>query len=342
MMKKIAALLMALLLAGCAYAPAESANESFESMDTFMHIEICGDASAAAAVRAEIERLDSLFSSSDEESDIGRLNREKNTAVESETYELLSMSLDECRRLEGFLDISVYPLVEEWGFISKEFQVPPQERIDALLKNVSCEGIRLSERESGTSEPDTYRAEIGDGMKIDLGAVAKGYAADKARSAMESRGVTAGILNLGGTVAAVGTKSDGRDWKIGIAAPDNTASYFGSVACHDKVVATSGNYERYFEQDGRRYCHIIDPQTGYPVDNGTVSVTVISDSGFRSDALSTALFVMGREKAAEYWRQAGDFDFILLDADNNLWMTDGAKESFQLAKGFDFTINRIE
>ena len=232
--------------------------------------------------------------------------------------------------------------MEEWGFISKEYQVPSQEKIDTLLKNVSLIGIHLSSDTSQSSNLSEYRVEIGDGMKIDLGAVAKGYAADKARNVMRCCGANAGILNLGGTVAAVGTKSDGTDWKIGIADPDNTASYFGSVACHDKVVATSGNYERFFERDGKRYCHIIDPQTGYPVDNGTVSVTVISESGFRSDALSTALFVMGREKAAEFWKQAQDFDYILLDADNNLWMTDGAEKQFRLAKGFDFTINLIE
>ena len=341
-MKKFLALLLLLLLGGCAYMPAESAAESFECMDTFMYIEIRGDAHTAASVRAEIERLDSLFSASREDSDIGRLNRDKSAKVESETYDILNESLVACSRLDGNLDISVYPLVEEWGFISKEYQVPSQEKIDTLLKNVSLIGIHLSSDTSQSSNLSEYRVEIGDGMKIDLGAVAKGYAADKARNVMRCCGANAGILNFGGTVAAVGTKSDGTDWKIGIADPDNTASYFGSVACHDKVVATSGNYERFFERDGKRYCHIIDPQTGYPVDNGTVSVTVISESGFRSDALSTALFVMGREKAAEFWKQAQDFDYILLDADNNLWMTDGAEKQFRLAKGFDFTINLIE
>ena len=342
MMKKITALLLLFLLTGCAYAPAETAADSFECMDTFMNIEIRGDAHTAASVRSEIERLDSLLSASREDSDIGRLNRDKCAEVESETYDILGKSLDECSRLEGYLDISVYPLVEEWGFISKEYQVPSQEKIDSLLKNVSLREVSLSSDESESPNPDKYRVKIGDGMKIDLGAVAKGYAADKARNVMKCCGADAGILNLGGTVAAVGKKSDGKDWKIGIADPENTASYFGSVACHDKVVATSGNYERYFERDGKRYCHIIDPQTGYPVDNGTVSVTVISDSGVRSDALSTALFVMGREKAAEYWKQARDFDFILLDDDDNLWMTKGAEESFHLAKGFNLIINLIE
>ena len=332
MKKMIAiALLLALLVlppAGCAYAPAETANESFECMDTFMHIEISGDTHTADAVRAEVERLDSLLSASDDNSDIGRLNRDKRALLDVETYDLLQKTLDACRDMEGYLDISVYPLVEEWGFISKEYRIPGRETTDALLKNVDYSAVKLSSNESEN------RAELGKDMKIDLGAVAKGYAADKARNVMWSCGAESGILNLGGTVAAVGTKPDGSDWKIGIADPDDTANYFGSVSCRDKVVATSGNYERFFERDGKRYCHIFDPKTGYPADNGSVSVTVISDSGFRSDALSTALFVMGREKAAEYWRQNRDFDFILLDSDKNLWMTKGAEEIFKLSYNY--------
>ena len=108
------------------------------------------------------------------------------------------------------------------------------------------------------------------------------------------------------------------------------------------MIATSGSYERYFEENGRRYCHIIDPKTGYPVDNGTVSVTVISDSGFQSDALSTALFVMGRENAERYWKDKGGFEFILLDDNEELWLTKGAAERFRLADGYDFPIHTIE
>ena len=319
-MKKLLTFLSCLLLlSGCAYAPAQTARESFECMDTFMNVEICGGEETAAAVRAEIERLDGLLSASAEDSDIGRLNRAKSVTPDRTTYELLEKSLGACAELEGYLDISVYPLVEEWGFIGRDYRVPGQASIDRLLQSVSYQGVRLSARES---EPPILYAEIGENMKIGLGAVAKGFAADRARSVMEADGVTSGILNLGGTVAAVGKKPSGAAWRVGICDPENTANYF--------------------EENGRRYCHIIDPKTGYPVDNGTVSVTVISDSGFQSDALSTALFVMGRENAERYWKDKGGFEFILLDDNEGLWLTKGAAERFRLADGYDFPIHTIE
>ena len=339
-MKKLLTFLSCLLLlSGCAYAPAQTARESFECMDTFMNVEICGGEETAAAVRAEIERLDGLLSASAEDSDIGRLNRAKSVTPDRTTYELLEKSLGACAELEGYLDISVYPLVEEWGFIGRDYRVPGQASIDRLLQSVSYQGVRLSARES---EPPILYAEIGENMKIGLGAVAKGFAADRARSVMEADGVTSGILNLGGTVAAVGKKPSGAAWRVGICDPENTANYFGAVEASDQVIATSGSYERYFEENGRRYCHISDPKTGYPVDNGTVSVTVISDSGFQSDALSTALFVMGRENAERYWKDKGGFEFILLDDNEELWLTKGAAERFRLADGYDFPIHTIE
>ena len=113
------------------------------------------------------------------------------------------------------------------------------------------------------------------------------------------------------------------------------------MSVSDRIVATSGSYERYFESGGKRYCHIIDPKTGCPTDNGTVSVTVISDSGTRSDALSTALFVMGIDGAKKYWRSHRDFEFILLDDKNNLWLTDGAEASFKMNKDYDYNLKVI-
>ena len=330
MKKTICILLCLVFLAGCGYSSV--AGESFESMDTFMKIDIYGSADTAAAIRSEIERLDSLLSAQDSGSIIGRLNSEGSAEITSETSDLLAQTIGLCAETDGALDISVYPLVETWGFIDKNYRVPGADEISALLKNTDYRRISLGDGS----------ASVGSGMKLDLGAVAKGYAADRAVEIMKENNVRAGILNLGGTVAAVGEKPNGEKWRVGICDPDNTAAYFGSVSVSGKVVATSGSYERYFESGGKRYCHIIDPETGCPADNGTVSVTVISDSGVRSDALSTALFVMGTEGAAEYRRSHRDFEFILLDDKNNLRLTEGAEAAFRMNKDYDYNLTVIK
>ena len=329
MKKFICVLLCLVFLSGCGYSSA--ASESFECMDTFMKIDIYGSADDAADIRAEIERLNGLFSAQDESSDIGRLNKTGTADLSDETADLLSQSLELCGETGGALDISVYPIVEAWGFIDRNYRVPGESELNTLLQSTGYNKIELSGK---TAKTDS-------GMKLDLGAVAKGYAADKAVEIMNENGVTSGILNLGGTVAAVGEKPNGEKWRVGICDPENTAAYFGSVSVSDRIVATSGSYERYFESGGKRYCHIIDPKTGCPTDNGTVSVTVISESGTRSDALSTALFVMGIDGAEKYWRSHRDFEFILLDDKNNLWLTDGAEASFKMNKDYDYNLKVI-
>ena len=323
-MKRILSLILltAVLTVGCGTAAPVS--RSFESMDTFMTLTLYGGEGTAESIQAEIERLDTLLDA-DGSGDIAHVNRDGSAEVCDDTAALTEQSLAYCADTGGALDITVRPLVEEWGFISRDYRVPERETIASLLEKVDHRAVTVSgDKERIISVPE--------GVKLDLGATAKGYAADRAVGLMKADGVTSGILNLGGTVAAVGKKPDGSDWRVGVTDPDSTASYFGTVACHDKFIATSGNYERYFERDGRRYCHIIDPKTGYPADNGVVSVTVISDSGVMSDALSTALFVMGREKAEEYRQAHGGFEYIILDSSGSVWLSDGVRDSFELKK----------
>ena len=196
-----------MLFSGCGYS--NVASESFESMDTFMKIDIYGSADTAAEIRAEIENLDSLLSAQDDSSEIGRLNKIGSAEFSEDTADLLSQALELCKDTDGALDISVYPLVEAWGFIDKNYRIPGESEIDDLLKNTDFRRITLS----------GGRASLGSGMKLDLGAVAKGYAADKAVELMKQNNVRAGILNLGGTVAAVGEKPNGEKWRVGICDP---------------------------------------------------------------------------------------------------------------------------
>ena len=164
---------------------------------------------------------------------------------------------------------------------------------------------------------------------IDFGGIAKGYTSSRIMDIYKDNGITSGLVNLGGNVQALGTKTDGTKWKIAVQSPDDTEDYLGILSVQDKAVITSGGYERYFEQDGVTYHHIIDPKTGYPAESGLVSVTIVSDDGTLADGLSTSLFIMGEEKAADFWREhKDDFDAILMSDDGTLYVTEGLENDF--------------
>lgn len=318
-----------IILSGCA---AQSTELSFEAMDTFMRVKLFSDngESASLKIRAETERLDALLSTADKSSAVRALN-EDGSLQNGEVADLTRRTLELCGSTGGALDISVYPLVEEWGFISRDYKIPSRERIASLLEGVDYRSVK-AEGELVTLRP---------GMKIDFGAVAKGYLADRLSAVLDEEKTASALLNLGGTVYARGKKPDGSRWTVGIADPENSADFMGSLECEDRVVATSGSYERFFTgSDGRLYCHIIDPKTGYPVDNGVKSVTVVCESGLKSDALSTALFVMGKEKAAEYYKKNGGFEYILL-TDKTAYVSDGLIGDFNLARTASYEIEAI-
>ena len=141
--------------------------------------------------------------------------------------------------------------------------------------------------------------------------------------------MTSGLVNLGGNAQVLGTKPDGSLWRVAVQSPDAEDEYLGVLETKDKAIITSGGYERYFEKDGVTYHHIIDPSTGYPAENGLISVTIVSADGTLADGLSTSLFVMGKDKAVDYWRTHSDeFDMILLTDDEQLYVSEGIKDSF--------------
>ena len=178
---------------------------------------------------------------------------------------------------------------------------------------------------------------LDEGTQIDLGGIAKGYASDRVAAIFTEHKVPRGLVRLGGNILAWGDRPDGAGWRIGIqdpADPDNSEALAGVLELKDAFAVTSGSYQRYFEEDGKTYHHIIDPATGYPADSGLTSVTVVADrntgSGTLCDALSTALFVMGEEQALEYWRSgAYDFQMVLVTEDGRVVATDGLKDCFE-------------
>lgn len=322
----LSALLALLLLASCA-APSAAGGQSHTvtllAMDTVMELTASGEGSEAALEEASalIARLESLLSVTDEDSEIYAANHSGGAPVplSGDTARLLEQALDLCGDIGGALDVTVYPVVRAWGFTTGRYQVPEEDALSGLLQLV--DHTRISLEDGVLTVPD--------GMELDLGAVAKGYTGDRILDLFRSSGVTSALLDLGGNLQTLGAKPDGSPWRIAIQDPVGEG-YAGVVEVENKAVITSGGYERYFEEDGVVYWHIIDPATGCPARSGLLSVTIVADSGALGDALSTALFVMGRERAGDYWRSRGGFDFILLGEDGTVTITEGLEDSFSL------------
>ena len=305
-------------------ADAEFSTDLF-AMDTYMTMKAYGPGAQSALndISSMISDLDSRLSVTNTESEIYQLNHAegKSVPLSDATADLLRKALALGDTTGGALELTSYPLSLAWGFTTGDYQIPDQEAIDGLLPLVDDSAITLD----GTS------ATLPTGAQLDLGAVAKGYAGDRAAELLKATGVTSALLNLGSsTIRAIGSKPDGSPWRIALQDPNDTSAYAGVVSATDLSIDTSGGYERYFEgDDGEIYWHILDPGTGYPAKNGLISVTVLSGSALTGDGLSTALFVMGLDHAIDYWRENGGFEFIFITDQNEIYVSQGAKFLFQ-------------
>ena len=181
------------------------------------------------------------------------------------------------------------------------------------------------------------------GMAVDLGGVAKGYTSDAVTELLKKEGVTSGIISLGGNISAIGTKPDEKKWKVAVENPLDVNDYVGILEVEDCSVITSGGYQRFFEENGKRYHHIIDSNTGYPADKGLLSVTIISNDGAKADGLSTALFVMGFDEAVKIWRNSDDFEVVFVTEDGKVIATEGAASIFAFeGRDNDFAYEIVE
>ena len=332
-------LLLFLLLPACA-APVDpdEARESIQvlAMDTAMLITTYGERSSAAAYAAEdvIRDLEKQLSRTLEDSGVSRLNAAGTLELGELDAELIPLlNAAETYRLEtgGAFDVTVAPVVSAWGFAGgAEYRVPPPAELDALLERVDGSAVRVEDR----------TVTLGPGQAIDLGGIAKGYAAGKVLEVLLANEVPRANISLGGNVLAWGDRPDGTPWRVGIqdpARPEDQNAFAGVLALTDAFAVTSGGYQRYFEQDGTRYHHIIDPATGYPADSGLASVTVVAPAGpdacwngTMCDAFSTALFVMGEEKTLDFRRHwsGPPFELVLVTEDGRVLVTDGLADRF--------------
>ena len=301
------------------------------AMDTYMSLKAYGKNAQKAVddAKTEIERLDKLWSAVDKDSEIYQLNQKKTMKVSDETLEPIKFAKKKSAQTGDAFDISIYPIVELWGFPTQKYKVPSEEEIQNLLKYVDSQKIKIDEK--------TNTVTLEKNMKIDLGGIAKGYTSQRIAKIYKKDGVKSGVISLGGNVQAIGKKTDGSRWKVGIQSPDDTESMIGGYEAADEAVITSGAYERYFEKNGKRYHHIIDPATGKPSEKDLKSVTIISKNGTLSDTMSTTLFVMGKDKAISYWKKHNnEFNMILVDKNDKIYISQGIKDHF--SSDYDYQV----
>lgn len=331
---RIFALLMGILLlcAGCAKQPEPVQRQVF-AMDTFMTLTAYGDGAEQALADAEryLADLENAISVTRPDSDLSALNQAQGSPVQvsEQTFDLLSAALSLCRDTGGALDITAYPAVRAWGFTTGSHRVPEAAELAELAAHIDYTAVQL--------EPDSCTVTLPDGMAMDLGAVAKGWAGEQLAQLLRQAGVESALLSLGGNIQTVGAKPDGSPWRVGIQDPDSDqGACLASVAVEDLAVVTSGGYERYFQQDGVTYWHILDPDTAAPARSGVVSATIVGPHGIHCDALSTALFVLGAEDAAQLWQTHPEleFDYALVLEDGSIHITQGLENSFTLAQGY--------
>ncbi len=283
--------------------------------------------------RELIMRLESELSVTDEGSCIYELNKNGKGTVTDSAAVLINKAVEIGERTGGALDISLYPVLKEWGFTTEDYHIPDDKILADLLSDVDYKSISIIGNEVTLPEK----------VQIDLGALAKGYTSDSIMEQMSSDGVDSAIVSLGGNVQAIGGKPDGSAWKVSVRDPFAPDTDMCIVEIKDKAVITSGNYERFFTgDDGKNYWHIIDPADGYPADNGLVSTTIIGDSGLECDALSTAFFVAGKDKAVDYWRSDRSFDMILVSDDGKIYYTEGIADSFKNISSMEAEVLRLD
>lgn len=324
-MKKraIPIVLCLLCLLGCAKSSFET---EFFAMDTVMQLRLYGAQDAntlSRSVIAEINALESTLSVTQDGSEVARLNRGEEFTPDAQLSDLLTDTLALSERTGGCLDPTIYPVVKLWGFTTGEYRVPTDTEREAALRLTGTEHIHTN----GTLSLD-------EGCALDFGAVAKGYAAQRCAEIIAKSGAS-GILTLGGNIQTVGVKPDGIPWKVGITDPEDPEKTVAVLSLEgDNAVVTSGGYQRYFEENGVRYSHIMDPKTGKPVQNEMLSVTICAKSGFLADGLSTALYVMGEEKAAEFWRESDDFEMVLI-TENGIFVSEGLADCFSCERDYE-------
>ncbi len=274
----------------------KTVDKVFFALGTINYIKIF-DIEKEDAIEKAIERvteIDNRMSAFKTESDISKLSRNSGKGlriVHQDTFQLIQKAIELSDISDGVFDITIRPLAELWGINKKGSFIPSESEIQKALHLVDYHGIQL--------DPKLLSAALKNpGQALDLGGIAKGFAADEVKQILVESGVQSALINLGGNVITIGSRPDGQPWQIGIQNPiAPTGQYLGVLSITNKTVVTSGSNERFFIKDGIRYHHILDPRTGKPAQNSLLSVTAVCACSTDADALTTALFILGPQKS---------------------------------------------
>ena len=319
--KKLSAVLTAsaLLLTGCSGAKSSTQTDqdlTYTDMlfDTVIKIQILdpADESILDGLKKLCEKYDTMVSTTNTDSELYKLNHANGQpfTVSSETANLIQEGIHYSELSGGAFDLTIEPVSALWDFKADKPTVPSSDAIAQAVSHVDYTKVDIQDNTVTLEDPEAG---------IDLGAIAKGYIADQVKTYLKKQGIKHAIINLGGNVDVIGTKPDGSKYNIGIQKPfDESGEAITSVQLKDQTVVTSGIYERYFKKNGKLYHHILDPRTGYPCENNLYSVSIITDSSTKADALSTTCFLLGYEKGMELIQSMDGVEAIFITDDEKV------------------------
>ena len=322
--------ILLLFLSGCSSKPVQ---QQFFAMDTVMSVTAYGTnaGDAVSAAVAKVNELESLLSRTrtDSEVTVLYLAAPEQVSLSEDTLRVLTLAQKWCEKTDGAFDVTIAPVTTAWGFGgSGVYQVPSDEKMEELLAMVDGSSLLLTETAAALPKK---------GMEVDLGGIAKGYAGAQAEQVLRDHGIESALLDLGRNITVIGAKPDGSPWRVAVQDPSDSSGAVGVLSLQDCSAVTSGGYQRYFEQDGVVYHHIIDPRTGYPAESGLISATVVCEDSALADLLSTAVFVLGEKDALKLWRAEGGFELILVTKGNRVVVTGGLADLFEPGKNSAYT-----
>jgi len=303
--------------------------KEFYCFGTILQLKAFGKNSEKAIEKAALRltNMNDKMSVFKDYSEISKINFNAGGAlqkVSKDTYYVIKKAVDYCKLSQGAFDITIRPIVRLWGIGREEERIPSEKEIEEKLKLVNYKDIVLDEESNSVGL-------MHESQEIDVGGIAKGYAADEVKKIFVKHKIKSAVINLGGNVYVLGNKTDGSPWKVGIQDPlGSQGEFVGTVSASNKSIVTSGNYERYFRMEGKKYHHILDTKTGYPSESEIISATIISDLSIDGDGLSTGVYILGVNRALELIESLKGIEAILITKEKKIHITSGIKGNFEL------------
>ena len=305
-------------------------SENYFIFDTVVSIRVYDErmsASHFAEIKKLLEHINETMNRFEEDSEVTKINQFAGSSavqVSKETFHIIKTAKEYAERSSGKFDPTVGPLVDLWAIGNGGTKAPSHAAIEEAMKLVDYKKLLLDESRLSVQLKESD-------MTLDLGAIAKGYAADVVADYLQKQGFMSAIIDLGGNIIAMGSKPDQSPWSIGIQSPEEKrGAFIGTLLVRDKTIVTSGVYERYFIDNGQVYHHVLDPFTGYPARNELASTTIITDNSMNADAMSTAVFVQGLQAGMAFIEATDNAEAIFVTTDHKVYVTSGLKGVFKL------------